>query len=176
MSRIARQNIKIPTEVTCLVMDDHILCKGALGENIVHMPQGFVLEINNGMCKVNRVNDKVDVAKWGSLVSNLKNAILGVTKKFEQNITFSGVGYKAIKHGSILEVHLGYSHAIMFDIPNDVQIDLKKPNEMVLSSHNKQLLGETSARLEKLRKPEPYKGKGVIREGKFYIRKEGKSK
>lgn len=176
MSRVARQSIKIPNEVTCSVMKDHILCKGTFGENKVHMPEGFLLELKDGVCKVERINDKVDVAKWGSLVSNLKNAILGLTKKFEQKITFSGVGYKAIKHASALEVHLGKSHHDMFDIPNGVEVDLKKPNEMIFSSHDKQLLGETCARLEKLRKPEPYKGKGVIREGKFYIRKEGKSK
>lgn len=176
MSRVAKQIITIPSSVTCTIVGEEIVCKGAKAENRVHFPAGFSLEIKDGKCKVNRDSEAVSSALWGSLVANLKNAVAGVTNVFEQNINFVGVGYKAIKQGNNLEVHLGYSHPILFDAPAGVEIELKKPNELVLRSHNKQLLGETCSRLEKLRRAEPYKGKGVIKEGKFYIRKEGKKK
>lgn len=176
MSRVAKQVITIPNGVSCTIEGEHILCKGAKASNKVHFPAGFSLEIKDGKCKVNRDNEEVSSALWGSLVANLKNAVAGITNLFEQNINFVGVGYKAIKQGNILEIHLGYSHPIMFNIPEGVDIELKKPNEMTLRSHNKQLLGQACSNLEKLRRAEPYKGKGVIKEGKFYIRKEGKKK
>lgn len=176
MSRIAKQNITIPSGVTCTVAEGYILCKSSQAEIKVHMPEGFELDIQNGQCKVLKKDETVPSAKWGSLVANLKNAVNGVTKKFEQNINFVGVGYKAIKQGDNLEIHLGYSHPIHFEVPAGAEIELKKPNELTVRAFDKQLLGDVCSKLEKLRKAEPYKGKGVIKEGKFYIRKEGKKK
>ncbi len=176
MSRVAKQIISIPSGVVCTIEDDKIVCKGAKASNKVHFPAGFSLEIKEGKCKVNRDSQEVSSALWGSLVANLKNAVAGVSNVFEQDINFVGVGYKAIKQGNDLEIHLGYSHPIIFKVPAGVEIELKKHNEMTLRSHDKQLLGETCSHMEKLRRAEPYKGKGVIKVGKFYIRKEGKKK
>lgn len=176
MSRVAKQIIEIPSGVNFQVLEDHILCKGSAGENRVHLPTGFKVELKDGKVKIERANEEVSRASWGALVSNLKNAVLGSTKQFEQNINLVGVGYKAIKQGDALELHLGYSHSINFPVPEGVDIEVKKPNELTVRSHNKQALGETCAKLEKLRKPEPYKGKGVVLAGKFYLRKEGKKK
>jgi len=176
MSRVAKQTIEIPSGVTCSVLENEILCKGSEGQNKVHLPEGFEVEIKDGKCKVLKAKDGISSALWGSLVSNLKNAVAGSSKKFEQAINLVGVGYKAVKQGDNLELSLGYSHTILFEVPEGVEIELKKPNELALRSHNKQLLGETCAKMEKLRKPEPYKGKGVVRVGKFYLRKEGKRK
>lgn len=176
MSRVAKQIITIPTGVACSVLENYILCKGVNDSIKVHLPEGFQLQIQDGKCKVDRKSEEVSTALWGSLVANLKNAVSGVSKKFEQKINLVGVGYKAIKQGDSLEIYLGYSHSINFPIPQGVEIDLPKPNEMVLRSHDKQLLGETCSKLEKLRRAEPYKGKGVIKVGKFYLRKEGKKK
>jgi len=176
MSRIAKQNIKVPASVSCTKSPAGILCKGPCGENVVHLPEGFDLEIADGIAKIVRTTSEASSAQWGTVVSNLKNAVAGVTKVFEKNVTFVGVGYKAVKQGQDLELFLGYSHTILFKHVPGVEIELKKPTELTVRSHNKQLLGEVCAQLAKKREVEPYKGKGVIIEGQFILRKEGKKK
>lgn len=176
MSRVAKQNLKISSSITLTVFEEKIICKGPFGEVIVDFPNAFELEINQDFCRVIKKNESTPNALWGTVVSNLKNAISGVTKEFEQKLTFVGVGYKAIKKDNDLEIHLGYSHPILFKAVEGVKVELTKPNELILKSHNKQLLGDICSKLEKLRKVEPYKGKGVVKEGKYYLRKEGKKK
>lgn len=176
MSRVAKQNITVPNGVTCTKSPDGILCKGPCGENLVHLPEGFELEISNGIAKIIKTRPDASSAQWGTAVSNLKNAVAGVSKVFEKNVTFVGVGYKAVKQGNDLELSLGYSHTILFKHVPGVEIELKKPTELVVRSHNKALLGEICAQLAKKREVEPYKGKGVIIEGQFILRKEGKKK
>lgn len=176
MSRVAKQNIALPKDVKCDVQNNEVICSGPCGINRVYFPNGFELKIDGDSCRVDRKSENVSSMMWGSIVSNLKNAIAGVFKVFTQDINLVGVGYKAIQKDGALEIHLGYSHPIMFAVPEGVKIELKKANELTLSSHNKQLLGETCSKLEKLRKVEPYKGKGVVKVGKFYVRKEGKKK
>lgn len=176
MSRVAKQSIKIPSGVECSEHAGFILCKGPLGETRVHLPDGFALEINTGEAKVSKLQEEMSSAQWGTVVANLKNAVSGVSKFFEQNVNFVGVGYKAIKQGNDLEVHLGYSHPILFKHIPGVEIEVKKPTELVFRSHDKQKLGNACAQLAKLREVEPYKGKGVIIEGQYILRKEGKKK
>jgi large subunit ribosomal protein L6 len=176
MSRVAKQIIKMPEGVTCTPVLGNIFCKGPKGEINVHFPDGFELVIENNSAKIDKKHPKASSAQWGTLVANLKNAIQGVTTPFEKKVSFVGVGYKAIKQGDDIELHLGYSHPIIFAHTPGVEIEIKKPTELVFRSHNKQVLGDACARMAKLRKVEPYKGKGVIVEGQFILRKEGKKK
>ncbi len=180
MSRIAKQKINIPSGVSCEVLGSKVVCQGPLGKNTIDFPDYLKLNLeNNGSALtafVTSVNDQISSALVGSAVANLKNAVTGVVAGFKQQINFVGVGYKGIKNNNIFEVSLGYSHTIKFEIPEGVDLEVKKPNEFLLSSSNKQLLGDVCSKLEKLRKVEPYKGKGVVKVGKFYLRKEGKKK
>jgi large subunit ribosomal protein L6 len=106
----------------------------------------------------------------------LSNIVKGLDKGFTLNITLVGVGYRAAVAGNKLTLQLGYSHDIVYDIPKGIEIKCEKPTAIAITGFDKQLVGSVGAQLREYRKPEPYKGKGVLRETEFIIRKEGKKK
>jgi large subunit ribosomal protein L6 len=173
MSRIGKQQLTIPPGVSCSVIDDYVVCIGPQGKNTTKLPNGFSLQINGESC---RVQSNEASAMWGTVVANLKNAITGVYKQFSQQINLVGVGYKAVKQGEILDLSLGYSHPVKFQIPQGVCVEVKKPTELLVTSCDKALLGRACALLAGLRKVEPYKHKGVHVVGRYYVKKEGKKK
>ncbi len=113
---------------------------------------------------------------WGTTQRNFANIIKGFSEGFKLNIELVGVGYKASVSGQKLKLSLGYSHDIDYDIPEGIKIECTKPTAIVITGASKQKVGMVGAYLKSLRKPEPYKGKGVIRENDFILRKEGKKK
>ena len=134
-----------------------------------------------------KLNDKSIIVKpkdqskrskemWGTVRSRIVNLIQGVSEGFSKNLLLNGVGYKAILKGKVLELNLGYSHPINFDIPEDITITVKKPTEISVFGSDKQKVGQIASNIRSFRKPEPYKGKGIKYEDEFIRRKEGKKK
>ena len=121
-------------------------------------------------------NEKQDQASWGLYRSLVNNLVTGVTKGFERKLEINGVGYRAAMQGKNLNLSLGYSHDVVYQVPAGVTITTPKPTEILIVGVDKQKVGQVAAEIRGYRKPEPYKGKGVKYEGEFIFRKEGKKK
>ena len=179
MSRIGKNPISIPEGVSVDIQSDKIIVKGKLGELTQDYSEvSFVVEDN--VITVSRHSEnKSHKAKHGLYRSLLYNMIEGVSKGFTKELELVGVGYRASNQGQILDLALGFSHNILFDIAPEVKIETvseKGKNPIIkLASHDKQLLGYIAAKIRSFRKPEPYKGKGVRFVGEQVRRKAGKS-
>ncbi len=177
MSRIGKHPINIPAGVNVTLNDRMLAGKGKNGtfEFQVHESVNVNLE-DNKIVFFPADNGKVARAMWGTCRSIVAKAVSGLSELFVKKINLVGVGYKASVQGKNLVLQLGYSHDIVFEIPDDLKIVCESPTVIAVSGSNKQRVGEIIKRLQKYRKPEPYKGKGVIIEGQYVYRKEGKKK
>ena len=179
MSRIGKNPISIPEGVSVDIQSDKIIVKGKLGELTQDYSEvSFIVEDN--VITVSRPSEnKSHKAKHGLYRSLVYNMIEGVSKGFTKELELVGVGYRASNQGQILDLALGFSHNILFDIAPEVKIETvseKGKNPIIkLASHDKQLLGYIAAKIRSFRKPEPYKGKGVRFVGEQVRRKAGKS-
>jgi large subunit ribosomal protein L6 len=133
--------------------------------------------MDNGVVKVDpRTETDRARAMWGTSRTLVANLMTGVTKGFESKLEISGVGYRAAVQGKNLQIALGYSHDVIYPIPEGISIATPKPTEVVVTGIDKQKVGQVAAEIREFRKPEPYKGKGVKYAGEFIFRKEGKKK
>ena len=179
MSRIGKNPISIPEGVSVDIQSDKIIVKGKLGELTQDYSEvSFVVEDN--VITVSRPSEnKSHKAKHGLYRSLVYNMIEGVSKGYTKELELVGVGYRASNQGQILDLALGFSHNILFEIAQEVKIETvseKGKNPIIkLASHDKQLLGYIAAKIRSFRKPEPYKGKGVRFVGEQVRRKAGKS-
>ena len=179
MSRIGNNPINIPEGVNIDIQSDKITVKGKMGE----LTQDYcdvIFEMDDNFLTVKRSSDSKDHrAKHGLYRALVNNMVEGVSKGFTKELELVGVGYRATNQGQKLDLALGFSHNILFDIAPEVKVETvseKGKNPIVkLSSHDKQLLGYVAAKIRSLRKPEPYKGKGVKFVGEQIRRKAGKS-
>ena len=179
MSRIGNNPIKIPESVNIDIQSDKITVKGKIGE----LTQDYcdvIFEMDDNLLTVKRSSDSKDHrAKHGLYRALVNNMVEGVSKGFTEELELVGVGYRATNQGQKLDLALGFSHNILFDIAPEVKVETvseKGKNPIVkLSSHDKQLLGYVAAKIRSFRKPEPYKGKGVKFVGEQIRRKAGKS-
>ena len=179
MSRIGNNPINIPEGVNIDIQSDKITVKGKMGE----LTQDYcdvIFEMDDNFLTVKRSSDSKDHrAKHGLYRALVNNMVEGVSKGFTKELELVGVGYRATNQGQKLDLALGFSHNILFDIAPEVKVETvseKGKNPIVkLSSHNKQLLGYVAAKIRSFRKPEPYKGKGVKFVGEQIRRKAGKS-
>ena len=179
MSRIGNNPIKIPESVNIDIQSDKITVKGKMGE----LTQDYcdvIFEMDDNFLTVKRSsNSKDHRAKHGLYRALVNNMVEGVSKGFTKELELVGVGYRATNQGQKLDLALGFSHNILFDIAPEVKVETvseKGKNPIVkLSSHDKQLLGYVAAKIRSFRKPEPYKGKGVKFVGEQIRRKAGKS-
>ena len=179
MSRIGNNPIKIPESVNIDIQSDKITVKGKMGE----LTQDYcdvIFEMDDNFLTVKRSSDSKDHrAKHGLYRALVNNMVEGVSKGFTEELELVGVGYRATNQGQKLDLALGFSHNILFDIAPEVKVETvseKGKNPIVkLSSHDKQLLGYVAAKIRSFRKPEPYKGKGVKFIGEQIRRKAGKS-
>ena len=179
MSRIGNNPINIPEGVNIDIQSDKILVKGKMGE----LPQEYsdvIFEMDDNFLTVKRSSDSKDHrSKHGLYRALVNNMVEGVSKGFTKELELVGVGYRATNQGQKLDLALGFSHNILFDIAPEVKVETvseKGKNPIVkLSSHDKQLLGYVAAKIRSFRKPEPYKGKGVKFVGEQIRRKAGKS-
>ena len=179
MSRIGNNPISIPEGVNIDIQLDKIIVKGKMGE-LVQNYSDVTIEINDNILSVNRTSDSKDNrAKHGLYRALVNNMVIGVSEGFTKELELVGVGYRASNQGQKLDLALGFSHNILFDIAPEVKVETlseKGKNPIVkLSSHDKQLLGYVAAKIRSFRKPEPYKGKGVKFVGEQIRRKAGKS-
>ena len=181
MSRIGKLPITIPSGVTITVSDDNVVTvKGTKGELKQAINADITVEIENNEVVVNRKNEELQTkAKHGLYRSLLNNMIIGVSQGFIKHMELVGVGYRASNQGQILELSLGYSHNIFLQLPNEIKLETKSERnqnpQIILESFDKQLLGQVAAKIRGLRKPEPYKGKGVKYKGEYIRRKAGKA-
>ena len=176
MSRIGKQPIELPKGVTANITNSTIEIKGPKGtlREVLHphvrvSQDGTVLTVS-----VVNENNKQDRALWGLFGSLVRNMVTGVTTGFQKKLEINGVGYKVALQGKELVLHVGYSHPVHFSLAEGIKAEIEK-NVITLSCINKQLLGETAARIRKIRKPEPYKGKGIKYADEVLRRKAGKA-
>lgn len=179
MSRIGKNPITIPADVTVTVNEGVVVVKGKLGE----LSQSYVdvtVKVEDGQVIVERSSDAKDLrSKHGLYRSLINNMIVGVSEGFTKSLELVGVGYRASNQGQVLDLALGFSHNIILDIVSEVTVETiseKGKNPIVkLISSDKQLLGQVAAKIRSFRKPEPYKGKGIKFVGEELRRKAGKS-
>lgn len=180
MSRIGKNPISLPKGVTVIREADRVVVKGPKGQLMQAVDPSFKVTIEDGVLTVERPTDqKRHKALHGLYRALISNMVIGVSEGFKHNLEFVGVGYRGEVKGNRLEMQLGFSHPIIFILPEEVKAEVEvlkgKAPKLTLSSHDKQLLGQVTAKIRSLRKPEPYKGKGLRFEGEIVRRKAGKS-
>jgi len=180
MSRIGKLPITIPAGVTVEYRDNVVTVKGPLGELTQKVDPDIHVEIKDGIIRVLRPTDqKRHKAMHGLYRSLINNMVEGVSKGFEIKLELVGVGFRAEANGQMLDLYLGYSHNFMIELPREIKVEAKterRSNPIVtLKSYDKQLLGHVAAKIRSLRKPEPYKGKGIRYVGEQIRRKAGKA-
>lgn len=180
MSRIGKKQIPLPSGVTLTVNNGEVKVKGPKGELTQAVNPDISITVEDGVISLTRPSDGISHrALHGLYRSLVANMVKGVTDGFEKKLELVGVGYKASNQGNTLDLALGYSHNIIFEIPKELKLETvteKGSNPIItLQGADKQLLGQVAAKIRSLRKPEPYKGKGVKYVGEYIRRKAGKS-
>jgi large subunit ribosomal protein L6 len=175
MSRIGRQPIPIPDSVTVQIAADRVDVKGPKGELSERIPRDIAVEQEDGQLLVKRPTDRGEHRALHGLTRSLvANMVTGVTEGYAKTLEIQGVGYRAQKRGSDLELALGYSHSVPIKAPDGIEFEVPQPTRIVVRGISKQLVGEVAANIRKQRPPEPYKGKGIRYEGEYVARKVGK--
>jgi large subunit ribosomal protein L6 len=175
MSRIGRKPIPVPTGVTVTIDPEVVRVHGPKGELSERIPRDITVVQEGEEINVTRPTDRGEHrALHGLTRSLIANMVEGVTNGFEKQLEIQGVGYRAQLKGKNLEMALGYSHTVTVEPPEGIEFEVPQPTEVVVRGIDKQLVGETAARIRKTRPPEPYKGKGVRYVGEHVRRKVGK--
>jgi large subunit ribosomal protein L6 len=176
MSRIGNQPIPVPKGVKLDINGSHVKVvgpKGTLERNI--RPEVALQEEGGNLIVVRKDNSKRTDAFSGLTRTLVNNMIVGVEKGFQKKLSIEGVGYRAEVKGSVLNLSVGYSNPVEFDLPKGVTAEVDKANNVTLDCIDKELLGETAAKIRAVRPPEPYKGKGIRYTDEYIARKAGKS-
>ena len=179
MSKIGKINISIPEKVKVLLSGNIINIEGPLGKKSLIIDLDiFDLKINDGkdVSIKPKQNNQETKRLWGMNRSLINNAIIGTSKGYEKILELSGVGYRAALKGNVLNLQLGFSHDINFNIPDGVKIQVEKQVILKISGSDKQQVGMVASEIKSIRPPEPYKGKGIKEQGQYILRKEGKKK
>ena len=177
MSRIGNKPVSLPGGVTASVDGQEVKVKGPKGElSHVLVDQIIAKMGDNGIELGMREEHKDARAMWGMSRTIVANLVTGVTEGFSKTLEINGVGYRAAMKGQTLQLQLGFSHDVDFEIPKGIEVKCSKPTEIVVSGIDKQLVGQVAAEIRRYRPPEPYKGKGVKYAGEYIFRKEGKKK
>ena len=175
MSRVAKNPVEIVNGVTVNFNDGCLDVKGKVGELKFDLPETVSLDIADNLIIVKYdENNQQSVALAGTTRALVNNMIIGVSQGFEKKLELKGVGYRAKASGKLLELTLGFSHPVKYQLPDEVQVETPSQTEVVLKSHNKQILGQAAAEIRAFRPPEPYKGKGVRYSDENVRRKEAK--
>jgi large subunit ribosomal protein L6 len=177
MSRIGKRPVPIPSGITANVEGQTVKLKGPKGALSTVVPDDVDVKLDDGRIKVDPRNDtKRARAQWGTSRTLIANLIAGVSKGFERRLEINGVGYRAAVQGKNLQLALGYSHDIVYPIPQGITIATPRPVEIVISGADRQKVGQVAAEIREYRPPEPYKGKGIKYSDERIFRKEGKKK
>jgi len=179
MSKIGKINISIPEKVKVALAGNVLNIDGPLGKKSINVDlEMFNLDIKEGnfiSIKPKKI-DQTTKKLWGMNRSLINNAVIGSSKGYEKTLELIGVGYRAALKGTQLNLQLGYSHDINFDIPNGIKIVVEKQTTLKISGMDKQQVGAVVSKIKTLRKIEPYKGKGIREKGQYVLKKEGKKK
>tara|TARA_B100000886_G_scaffold250020_1_gene176259 strand:+ start:30 stop:569 length:540 start_codon:yes stop_codon:yes gene_type:complete len=179
MSKIGKINISIPEKVKVALAGNILNIEGPLGKKSLNIDlEIFNLDIKDGK-EISIKPKKLDENTkrlWGMKRSLINNAVIGSSSGYEKTLELIGVGYRAALKGSQLNLQLGYSHDINFDIPEGIKILVEKQTTLKITGSDKQQVGAVASKLKTLRKIEPYKGKGVREKGEYVLKKEGKKK
>ena len=179
MSKIGKINIQIPEKVKVALAGSMLNIEGPAGKKSLNIDlETFQLDINDGKeisIKPKKTNQDTK-RLWGMNRSLVNNAIIGASKGYEKTLELVGVGYRASLKGKQLNLQLGFSHDINFDIPENIKITVEKQTTIKINGSDKQEVGMIAAKIKSFRPPEPYKGKGIKEKGQYILRKEGKKK
>jgi large subunit ribosomal protein L6 len=177
MSRIAKAPIAIPTGVDVKLDGNNMTVKGSNGQMSFELKNGVSVEINDNVMQVKwDENVKKANAQAGTVRATVTNMVTGVSKGFERKLTLIGVGYRAQAAGNVLNLTLGFSHPVGYEIPAGISIETPSQTEIVIKGMDKQKVGQVAAEIRAYRPPEPYKGKGVRYSDENVVRKEAKKK
>jgi large subunit ribosomal protein L6 len=177
MSRVGKKPVTVPSGVTANVQGQTVNVKGPKGTLSFVVDESVAVVLDKDSIKVDPRNEtKRARAMWGTSRALIDNMMTGVTKGFEKKLEISGVGYRASVQGKNLQLALGYSHDVVYPIPEGITVVTPKPTEIVVSGIDLRKVGQVAAEIREYRSPEPYKGKGVKYSDEFIFRKEGKKK
>ena len=177
MSRIGKKAVPLPTGVTANVQGQTVMIKGPKGALQLKLHDDITAKVEGSSVKLDpRTETQRSRSHWGTSRTLVANLIAGVTKGFEEKLEITGVGFRAAVQGKNLQMQLGFSHDIVFPIPEGITIATPKATEIVITGLDKQKVGKAAAEIRAFRPPEPYKGKGVKYTGEYILRKEGKKK
>ena len=175
MSRVAKNPINVPENVELNIVDNIVKVKGSKGELEFNLPSSVSIENTENVLTVKyNEDDQQSIALAGTTRSIVNNMIIGVSEGFQKTLLLVGVGYRAKANGKKLELTLGFSHPVHYDLPDEVEVETPSQTEVVLKSHDKQVLGQVASEIRAFRPPEPYKGKGVKYADEIIRRKEAK--
>ena len=179
MSKIGKISISIPEKVKVVLSGNLLNIEGPIGKKSLNIDiDMFELKIDDGKTvsiKPKNLNQETK-RLWGMNRSLVNNAIIGSMNGYEKILELVGVGYRAALKGKQLNLQLGFSHDINFDIPEGIKVTVEKQTTVKINGHDKQLVGMVVSKIKSLRPPEPYKGKGIKEKGQYILRKEGKKK
>jgi large subunit ribosomal protein L6 len=176
MSRIGKQPIEIPSGVEIDAANEVVTVKGPRGQLVQRVHPEMRIRQEDGAVRVERPNDEGFYRGLHGLTRTLiANMVEGVTKGFEKRLAIVGVGYRAQLRGKDLELAVGYSHPVPVRCPEGIEFEVPTPTSIVVRGNDKQAVGEIAARIRKVRKPEPYKGKGIRYEDEYVRKKAGKA-
>ena len=187
MSRIGKNPVSVPKDVEISLAGQDLKVKGKLGELNMTIFDGIAAKIedapetaNDDVTKIITVapksKSKQDVAMWATSRTLINNLIEGVTQGFSKDLEINGIGYRAQLQGKTLNLQLGFSHDVKYQIPEGIKIEMDGQTKIKISGINKQQVGQVAAEIKAYRPPEPYKGKGIRYAGEYILRKEGKKK
>ena len=177
MSRIGKKPVAVPSGVTVNVDGQSVTAKGPKGElSAVLVDQVLVRMDDDGVWVDPRDKSKQARSMWGMSRTVVSNLVEGVSEGFTKTLEITGVGYRANLQGKDLSLALGYSHDVVYPIPDGITIEVPQPTQIIISGIDKQRVGQVASEIRRFRPPEPYKGKGVKYAGEYIFRKEGKKK
>ena len=179
MSKIGKISINVPDKVKVLLSGNKINVEGPLGKKVLDLDTDlFDLIINEGkdvQIKPKKLTQSIK-RLWGMNRSLLNNAIIGASKGYEKILELSGVGFRAALKGKVLNLQLGFSHDVNFEVPEGIKILVEKQTIIKITGFDKQQVGTVASKIKSIRPPEPYKGKGIKEQNQYILRKEGKKK
>jgi large subunit ribosomal protein L6 len=177
MSRIAKHPIKLPAGVEAKLAGKKLSIKGKKGELSLTIANDIGAEVKNGAVELRKLADSRQAgAMWGTTASLIRGMIKGVTDGYSKRLLIEGVGFRAALQGKDLVLQLGFSHEVKYKVPQGIEVKVPKQTEIEISGIDKQKVGQVAAELYLMKRPEPYKGKGINYEGRRIRRKEGKKK
>lgn len=176
MSRVGKQPITVPAGIDVKIEDDQLIAKGPLGSLAQPILRECPVEIAEGEIRVSRINDSGPVrAKHGLMRALIANAVQGVKEGFTKQLEVIGVGYRADLKDREIHFALGYSHPVIFPLPEGIDVEIDKNNKMTIKGRDRQQVGQIAAEIRRLRPPDPYKGKGIRYSGEMVRLKAGKA-